>query len=339
MKQILFPEAYCAALVDLEPFNPTGDGEVLVKTEYIAVSAGTERANYIGEENISGVRTPEPLGFPRYVGYCGVGIVQETGKTVTTVKPGDRVIILFGLNREYNLMPEEKVIKVDDGVDPLDVVLTVIATFPMLAVRRTRLEIGESCLVAGLGILGLLAVQLASAAGGCPVIAVDFSEERRSLALKCGADYAFDPSDPDFIEKVKAVTDGKGADTVIEVTGSTQALSQLLEVTARFGRIGLLGCTRHPVDGLDFYHMVHYPGIELIGVHTHARADVESRPNCWTARDDCKALLKLAKTGKINMRMLVSEIHSPHEAPQVYDRLGKDPKNFPIGVIFDWNQL
>jgi threonine dehydrogenase-like Zn-dependent dehydrogenase len=85
--------------------------------------------------------------------------------------------------------------------------------------------------------------------------------------------------------------------------------------------------------------MVHYPGIELIGVHTHARAMLESRPHAWTGPDDSRALLKLVKSGKINMRMLVSEIHSPHEAPQVYERLGKDPKNFPIGVIFDWNKL
>ena len=114
MKQIIFPKAYSAELLDCEPYSNIGDKEVLVKTEYVAVSAGTERANYIGEENISGVRTPEPIGFPRYVGYCGVGIVQEIGKNVTTVKPGDRVIIYFGLNREYNLIPEEHAIKVDE---------------------------------------------------------------------------------------------------------------------------------------------------------------------------------------------------------------------------------
>lgn len=337
MKQIVFTKPNTAELIDV-PDEAPGEGQVLVKTEYTAVSAGTERANIIGDQNVSVLQKNMPVEFPRTSGYCGVGKVVKLGSGVTKLKVGDRVIICFGKHKEYNVMPETAV-KIDNSLDALDVVFTVITAFPMLAVRRTRLEIGEPALVVGLGILGLLGVELCKAAGACPVIAADFDKDRREKAKNLGADYVLDPSEPDYLEKVKELTDGKGAPVVLEVTGNAEALKRSVECTADMGRIALLGCTRAPVDGFDFYHDVHGRGISLIGANNVARAKYESYPGCRTMHDDCADIVNLVKHKRINQRALIGKLCSPKDATEVYSVLANNPKEFPIGVVFDWSKI
>ena len=95
-----------------------------------------------------------------------------------------------------------------------------IGTFSMGAIRKTRLEIGESALVMGLGILGLFAVQLLRAAGAAPIIAVDPVKERRDIALNLGADYVFDPTEEEFVGKVRHAESGAGLHGQIRKSGA-----------------------------------------------------------------------------------------------------------------------
>ena len=119
---------------------------------------------------------------------------------------------------------------------------------------------------------GLLAAagQAAHLAGAMPVIATDLRAERRALALKLGADAAIDPLADDYFDRLRELTGGKRADSVIEVTGNPSALNQAIRSAARYGRVALLGCTRRPVEA-DFYHDVHYPGLTIYGAHTGVR--------------------------------------------------------------------
>lgn len=333
MKQILFTERYKAELVEVEKPEVKA-GQVLVRTLYTAVSAGTERANLIGASNIN--EKNRPIEYPRALGYCGVGIVEKVGDGVREFEEGNQVVV-FGKHAEYVCLPEDKVFKFDDNTNPLDLVFAIISAFPMLAVRRTRLEMGEAAIVFGLGILGQIAVQLCKIAGAYPVIAVDINKERRDLALSMGADYAFDSTESDFHEKVMEATDWKGAEVVIEVTGLNDVIRQSLHVTARLGRLALLGCSRTPINDLDFYHDVHFQGVSLIGTHTAARAALESSPGNWTLKDDISAVAKLVKGKRLDLRSLISEIHLPEDAPEVYGLLANEPQKFPIGVVFDWS--
>ena len=95
-------------------------------------------------------------------------------------------------------------------------------------VRKLEIELGESAMVMGLGLLGIFAIQFCRLNGAYPVIAADLNPARRELALQLGADYAFDPSAPDFVEQVKAVTGGKGVRATVEVTGVSVAMKQAL---------------------------------------------------------------------------------------------------------------
>ena len=123
----------------------------------------------------------------------------------------------------------------------------------------------------------------------------------------------------------------------IEVTGNGPALDMVLDCMARFGRVALLGCTRHSDFTIDYYHKVHAPGISLIGVHTMARPDVESSPGMWTTRDDVLAVQKMVELGRFTLEDMVEETHSPAEVTEVYHRLATQ-KAFPL-VQFDWEAL
>ncbi len=331
---VVFESIGQAILKTFEVAPPLAD-EVLLESDYTVISAGTERANLI---NLPNTGTDES-GFPFLPGYCGAGRVIAAGKDVTNLKIGDRVIIAWGGHRSHTIKKAQTVLKIeDDSIDLLDAAFAHIASFSFLGVRKLKIELGESAMIAGMGILGAFAVQIASLSGAIPVVASDFDPVRRDLALKLGAAAAFSPDEENFVEKVKAATGGNGPKAVVEVTGSARAMQQALEYIAWEGRLSLLGCTRVSDVPVDFYKYVHRRGISLIGAHTFTRAQQESTPGRWTEHDDYRTFLKLVAAGKLQIRPLISEIVSPEAAHAVYARLA-EMKNPPLGIVFNWNKL
>lgn len=336
-KQIVFTKVNTAELIDYE-FSQSEENQVVVETMFSSISCGTERANITGNPNINIYSDGQDVKFPRYAGYSSSGVVVAKGSKVTSVEVGDKVVMGWSVHRKYNIMPENRLVKFDDSkVSFQEAALAHIGTFSMAALRKTKPEIGESMLVMGLGILGLMAVQFAKAAGAVPVIAVDPVAERREKALNFGADYAFDPFDADFTDKVKAVTNG-GVNTAIEVTGLGVGLNQCLDCMARFGRVALLGCTRDKNFTVDYYRKVHGPGIQLIGAHTMARPVSESSPGYFTWDDDIKTILKLCAMNRINFKDMIDKVYNPEDCFEVYTRLVND-RNFPVVSQFDWRNI
>ena len=334
-RQIIFTAPGIAELLD-KPVPSTKPGEVLVRLHVSTISSGTERANVSGEANVSTATTAE-IGFPRASGYSSAGVVVEIGEGVTSVAPGDRVALFWSRHCVYNCLPEKHIVKIeDDNISFSEAALLHIGCFPLAAIRKCRLEIGESALVMGQGILGQLAVLLLRAAGAVPVIAADPNPVKRERALQLGADYALDPLAPDFAAEVKRLTRG-GAHVAIEVTGIGKGLDGALDCMRQFGRVALLGCTRHSDFTIDYYRKVHGPGISLIGAHTNARPAVESSAGLWTTRDDIITLLNLISLGRINVIDLIQEVHSPLECTEIYRRLCEE-KSFPV-VQFDWSDM
>jgi threonine dehydrogenase-like Zn-dependent dehydrogenase len=238
-------------------------------------------------------------------------------------------------HNQYMVISKDRVYPIGD-ISFEDAALFNIATFPLAAIRKCRLEIGESAIVMGLGILGLCAIPLLKAAGAVPIIAVDPDPIKREKAIKCGADFAFSPFEADFSKVVKEVTNG-GAKVGIEVTGIGAGLDGILDCMAQFGRVALLGCTRSSDFTIDYYRKVHGPGITLVGAHTDARPQSESSKGWWTAADDMDAIVKLHLMGRIKLSNLIDEVHYPEEATEIYNRLCSE-KTFPI-VQFDWSKI
>ena len=309
-------------------------GKVQVKLVTSTISSGTERANLLGDPNLSvqGTKTY----FPRRVGYSCAGVVTAVGEGVSQVTVGDRVGVSWSKYCQYINVPEQDVHKLPEDISFSDGAIFHIATFPLAAIRKCRLELGESAIVMGLGILGLIAIPLLKAAGAAPIIAVDPVPQKREKALSIGADFALDPFVPDFAEQAKALTGG-GAQVGIEVTGIGAGLDGILDCMTKFGRVALLGCTRDKKFTIDYYKKVHGPGITLIGAHTIARPKQESHGGWWTEYADYEALIRLTQLGRIHLSKLVDETHSIKDAVMIFDRLAIE-KAFPV-VQLDWSEL
>ncbi|MBQ8804007.1 MAG: zinc-binding dehydrogenase [Tyzzerella sp.] len=335
-KAIVFTSPKVAEVLERD-LKAVGANDVLVKLAVSSISTGTERANLVGEVNVSVNSNSTEARFPRTVGYSSAGVVEAVGENVTSVSVGDRVSLSWSKHSQYCIVPESNVHKIlSDDISFEEAALWHISTFPMAAIRKCHLEIGESAVVMGMGILGIMAVKLLKLAGAAPIIAVDPVAEKRELALNIGADYVFDPFEENFAQKVKNVTDG-GVNVAIEVTGNGGALNSVLDCMAKFGRVALLGCTRHSDFTIDYYKKVHGPGISLIGAHTGARPQMESAAGLWTTHDDVMAVQKLVHLKRFNLAELVEETYSPADAPEVFRRLAEE-KTFPI-TQFDWRGL
>ena len=330
-KKISFTAIHRAEFVEDE-LCELNEKDVLTEMEYTVVSGGTERACIMGMQNTAQI-------FPMSLGYCGVGRVIRIGSAVTSVAAGDRVLVYHGIHAKYNVCPESDITKVENAdVSSLDAAFVIIASMGLGGVRKLEIELGESAMVMRLGLLGMFSVQFCRQSGAYPVIAADLNPARRELALKLGADYAFDPSAPDFAEQVKAVTGGKGVRATVEVTGVSAAMKQALECASFMGRISLLGCTRVSDCAVDYYQQVHRPGVKLIGAHNFVRPKHESYPHHWTHHDDCRAILDLIAAGRIQVSPIVSRVVSPKNAPEIYNQLCDDPA-FPLGTVFDWREI
>ena len=336
-KNIVFTAPKTAECLEAAMPEVTGHN-VLVRMEYTVVSGGTERACIMGMPNAGG------NNFPKQLGYCGVGRVEQIGEAVSSFSIGDRVLVYHGVHSNYNIVEEAhdgivgyaQLTKVDDdAIDSLDAAFAIIASMGLGGVRKLELELGESAMVMGLGLLGMFAVQFLALSGANPVIAADLNPARRKLALELGADYALDPAEEGFADKVKELTKGRGVNACVEVTGVSKAMSQALDCASWMGRIALLGCTRISDCAVDYYQKVHRPGVKLIGAHNFVRPKVESYPHHWTHQDDCRAILDLIAANKLRVRPIVSRVAAPEEAPEIYRQLCDDPA-FPIGTVFDW---
>ena len=351
MNSILFTEKNKAELVEEAKPEPKA-GEVVVRLVRSCISSGTERANLTGVPDgatgIFGDENDTHVTWPRRGGYSSSGVVESTGEGVTSVKPGDRVAMSWSWHKQYMSLPENQVYRIPGNVSFQDAAFAHISTFPSAAIRKCRLEFGESAIVMGLGVLGQLAVKLLRAAGAAPVIAADPVMGKREEALALGADFAFDPLAPDFAAQVKAVTESDrrthmgrkpdvGAKVAIEVTGNGAALNSVLDAVAPFARVALLGCTRNSNFTINYSRKVHAQGVSLIGAHTMARPDAESSNGWWTTRDDAQSFLKLLSLGRVSLDGFVAEVHSPEECGEVYARLAVGGA-FPV-VQFDWTRI
>ena len=327
--RVVFPERGRAAVEAFE-LPALAPGQVLIENEYTVISAGTERANLLAMPNTPG-------RYPQYPGYCGVGRVVARASDVAAPAEGARVLVYHGGHGSHCVLKAEGLVEVPEAADPLEASFMIIASMSLQGVRKTRPELGESGMVIGQGLLGLFATQLMRLSGLLPVAALDLDPARRSLALELGADMALDPQDPDLEEVCRDRTQGRLFQAIVEVTGASSALPLALRLAARQGRVSLLGCTRVSDTPIDFYQLVHKPGVSIIGAHNYVRPEHESSPFFWTRQDDYRALLNLLAAKRLAVRPMISGVHAPGEAPDLYAKLAQDPCA-PLGRVFDWRR-
>ncbi|OQA86543.1 MAG: Sorbitol dehydrogenase [Lentisphaerae bacterium ADurb.Bin242] len=328
-KQILFTDVGKVETLPLD-FEEPGElfrDDVLLQTEYTLVSPGTEMDCLFGRTGGN---------YPKCLGYSATARVLKCGEEVSEFQAGDRVLVYHSRHASFLVKNKSDLVKVPEGLAPEEAVFAVVGSMGLQGLRKIRPELGESVMVMGLGLLGMIASQCAARSGAFPLITLDFNPFRRDLSLQLGADHSFSPDTADLAEKVKALSEG-GVPAVVEATGAPDAINLGLKMMSPLGRIALVGCSRTPTERIDFYQDVHRPGIQIIGAHNFVRPTDRSRPGYWTMRDDMSALMKLIRAGRINTRKLITEIAPPERAPAMYRRfIDKDPG--VLGVIFDWRE-
>ena len=316
-------------LIDVDVPDPEAK-EVQVRMVCTLISAGTERAFILGLPNA----TPE---YPHVPGYCCAGVVEKCGRDVTGFVPGDRVAcyaVDVG-HREIGNVPASLVVLVPDGVSFEQAAFASLGQTSLQGVRKCRIEIGESVAVLGLGLVGLLALQLARVNGALPAIGVDRVAKRLEIAMQCGAEIVISNEDGKLAEHIRHLTKGKGPAVVFECTGFPEAMQESCMAAADYARICILGCPRGTAD-FNFYRHVQKKSITIIGAHAVDSIPAEhSYPNYWTFADDAACFLDLVKHSHVNLLPLISERVSWKEAEKVFQRLIAWDKD-ALGIVITW---
>jgi 2-desacetyl-2-hydroxyethyl bacteriochlorophyllide A dehydrogenase len=222
-----------------ESLPAPGPREVRIKTLNSAISHGTEMLAYRGQIDatlaLDLASFRGSFGYPLKYGYACVGQVMEVGSQVTALRPGQVAFALhphqteFVIDEQFTLaLPEELESSVGVFAAQVETAVNVMLDAP--------LKLQETVVVMGQGVVGLLITQLLARSGLRAIVAVEPSERRRELALRVGATEAIAP-DGDLPGNLAAMTDGRGADLVIEVSGNPAALDLALPSVAMHGTI------------------------------------------------------------------------------------------------------
>ena len=305
-----------------------GPKDVLVKVLKSLVSPGTERAFILNLENTS-------TRYPFNSGYAAVSVVEAVGAEVTDFSPGDMVTSFGTGHMTYNIDSEINLVKIPANVPIEEAAFTVLGGIAIQGVRKTRLELGESCAVIGLGPIGQIALQLTKTAGACPVIALDKEENRLNTALECGADIAINTSADNWKDKLSEYGLNQGIAAVIDSTGFPAALQSALDIVGVLGRVALLGSTRGDCT-LNVYRDIHKKGLTLIGAHAQTVPGTDSSPGFWTYRQELQTFLNLLSKGKLQISKLISiRVESRELVDLFYNKVLKWDLE-PIGIIVNW---
>ena len=326
-RRLICPEVRRIEVEECELPSP-GDGEILVRNEYTAVSAGTELYNWLhgGEPG----RKPS---FPRSTGYCSMGVVVEVGKNIEVVKVGDRVAAQ-GNHASHGVL-DRLYYRVPDEVASEDAVFLVMAAIALHGIRKARIELGESLVVLGLGIVGQLALALARLCGAMPVIAIDLDRDRLVRAAARGADLTIQPGEEaDVVAQVRGQCRDDGANVVIEATGKPAAYPLAVQLACTAGRVIALGSPRGKVE-MNFMDDVHLREVDIIGAIQPRTPEQDHLYYHWTKDRDRQLLLELMAQGRLRMADLITHRCRPEECQPVYEMLADRPQE-ALGVVFEW---
>lgn len=273
MKQIFQNISNGESYIEDIPLPIVKKGEILISTTYSVISPGTEKSliNFSKSSFISkAIQQPDKvkevidkakndgplsameavknrLNKPLALGYSNVGIVEEVGEGVIKFKKGDRVIS-NGPHSEYCCIPQNLCAKVPSNVTNEEASFTVLASIGLQAIRLAKPTFGETFIVSGLGIIGLLTIQLLKA-NGCKVIGIDINSDRCRLANELGIESINLSEIHNPVEYVNNLTEGNGVDGVLisATTNSDEPIHLACKLCRKRGRIVLIGVT-----GLNF---------------------------------------------------------------------------------------
>lgn len=352
------------ALKDLPP-PALRDGGVIVATRASLLSAGTEKAvTDLARASLAGKALARPdlvrqvrdkikreglfttidkvrtkLDMPIALGYSCAGRVIEVGRNVEGFKVGDRIACGgagYATHAEFNFVPKNLCAPIPDGVDDEDAAFVTVGAIALQGVRQASPTLGERVVVIGLGLLGLLTVQLLKA-NGCRVLGHDPVAAKCDLARTLGADVVCSAS---LDEATETFTEGRGADAVI-VTASTKSdepVNTAAAIARMKGRIVLVGLVGMNLSRDPFYRKELDVRLSMSYGPGRYDPDYEERGRDypfayvrWTEQRNMAAFLELIQDGRVTPKRLISHRFDFAAAEHAYALLsGKEPY---VGII------
>ncbi len=367
MKQILQSLKTGATEVAEAPCPAVQRGQLLIRSSQTLISAGTERmlvgfgkAGWIEKARqqpekvkmvlekvqTDGLMTTieavqSKLAQPLPLGYCNVGVVAEMGSGVEGFKVGDRVAS-NGPHADMVKVPKNLCARIPDGVDDESAAFVVVASIGLQGIRLAQPTLGESFVITGVGLIGLLTVQLLRAQG-CRVLAIDFAEAKLALARQFGAATCNPGQGEDPVAAGMALSRGQGVDGVI-ITASTKSsdpVTQAARMSRKRGRIVLVGVTGLELNRADFYEKElsfqvscsygpgrYDPNYEDRG-HDYPLGFVR-----WTEQRNFEAVLDMLASGQLDVKPLITHRFAFEDAPQAYETLTQDKSG--LGILLQY---
>jgi len=359
--------------VEEVPLPTNGDDEVLVANAYSVVSTGTESVTIERTEPrsyLDVVRSPQLAGkalrylrgsgvrstvdavkgsrSPQdFLGYSSAGIVIAVGRNITDINPGDRVACAgagIANHAEVVSVPRNLVAKVPLPVGLDAAAFTTLGAIATHGIRRAGGQFGETLAIVGTGLIGLIGVQVAHAAG-MKVVAIDKDPHRVELAKSLGADLAMVIEGPEQLKAFYSLTDGRGADGVVIFAADrgSDAVHLASRLARDKGKVVVVGMV-----GMEFARGILYereldismsrsygpgrydPMYEKMGI------DYPFPYVRWTENRNMQSFLHLLETGQVTMSPLIGEIHPVAEAPRGYESLLSTEKR-PISVLLKYD--
>ncbi len=355
MKQIIQSFKTGATLLEEVPAPEVKRGQVLIQTTRSLVSLGTERMLVeFGKSNLISKARQQPdkvkqvldkiktegllptleavfnkLGEPLPLGYCNVGKVIAIGEGVSEFQTGDRVAS-NGQHAEFVCVPKNLVAKVSENISDEEAAFTVIGSIGLQGIRLLKPNLGETIVVTGLGLIGLLTAQLLKA-NGCNVIGIDFDQSKLDLAKQWGIHTINPASGDDPVKTVMDKTRGVGADGVI-ITASTKShdvISQAAQMSRKRGRIILVGVIGLNLSRAEFYEKElsfqvscsYGPG-RYDDAYEQKGQDYPLPFVRWTEQRNFEAVLHAISTGTIQVKPLITEVVPLQDYQKIYGEIG-----------------
>lgn len=335
MKTLLLTANSQLEIADMPAPKP-GRGEVLIRVETCGI-CGSDVHGYDGS---SGRRIP-----PLVMGHEAAGTIAALGEGIEGYHQGDRVTFdsliscgecayckrgdtnlcdnrqvvgvscgdyrRHGAFAEYVVVPQRVLYRLADAMDFPEAAMLEPTSVALHAVRVTELTGGETALVVGAGMIGLLTMQAARAAGCDRVFVADIDETRLTLARTLGADGTFNSKNEDVAAKMMELTGGQGAEVAFEAVGRSETVGMAIDSVRKGGTVTLIGNITPEV------------ALPLQKVVTR---EIRLQGSCAIAGEYPEAI-EMISSGKIQVKQLITAVDPLEEGPRWFARLHAQEPN------------
>ncbi|MGH7496838.1 MAG: bi-domain-containing oxidoreductase [bacterium] len=347
-------------------------GRVLVQTAYSLISAGTERAKLdIAKKSLLAKARSRPdlvkkvlqkarqdgpwrtwlsvwqrLNTPVSLGYSSAGVILEVAEDVVGLKRGDQVACAgeYANHAETIAVPQNLVARVPESVGLDRAAFAAVGAIALQGVRQAGLQIGERVAVIGLGLIGLLTVQILKASG-CQTIGLDVAPNHLMLGKQLGCLEVISIDDRDLLDKVQAFTGGHGVDATIiaAATRSSRPIEQAGAITREKGRVVVVGAVGMNMSRdayyrkeLDLRFSRSYGPGRYDPKYEEKGLDYPFAYVRFTARRNMQCFLELIRNQQVELHAIITHRFPIAQAAQAYALVQARPRVYHLGVLLEY---